>query len=109
MQTNNYPCTYIHTYILLHLSYLETFMDWFGEIIVASVSYPGQQIYVVILDVFWEGVWIPYYVIPRERTAVTQGSFQRYNVILQNSKKNSGYLRSLIQSRLAFNIALVFA
>lgn len=63
-------------------------MDRFGEITVACVSCPGQQIYTLILDVLREGVWIHHYVIPRETTTLTLGYFQRYNVILQNSKVN---------------------
>lgn len=63
-------------------------MDWFGEIIVARVSYPGQQIYTVILGVLSKGIWSHHNVISRKTTTVASGSFQRYNIILQNSKVN---------------------
>lgn len=63
-------------------------MDWFGEITVAYVSCPCQQIFTVILNVFREGVWIRHYIIPRKTTTITHGSLQTYNIILQNSKVN---------------------
>lgn len=51
-------------------------MNWFGEIIMACVSYPGQQIYTVILDGLRERIWIHHYVIPREKTTVTLVQYQ---------------------------------